>query len=50
VRKEYIVQKIGSGTEEDPFRPDTSGIDVPTGAIVQVEEDLGDKMKISVSF
>jgi len=33
---------------EDPYRADLAGIDVPVGAIVQVEEDLGDKVKITI--
>jgi len=48
VRKEYIVQKVGSGTMEDPFRPGLAEIDVSEGAIVQLLEDLGNKVKVEV--
>jgi len=50
VRKEYIVQKIGKGTEKDPYRADLERIDIKEGSIVQVLEDLGDKLKIEVIY
>jgi len=50
VRKEYIVKKIGKGTEEDPYRADLEGIDVKEGSIIQVLQDLGDKLKIEVIY
>jgi len=48
VRKELIVPKTGSGTDDDPYRPDTSEIAIPAGAIVQTVEDLGEKVRIEV--
>jgi len=50
MREEHVVPKIGSGTGEDPYRPDLSEVDVPYGAIVQIIEDLGSKVKIEVVF
>ncbi|MHC1623675.1 MAG: hypothetical protein ACXQTR_03700 [Candidatus Methanospirareceae archaeon] len=47
-KKVYTVPKVGRGTEDDPIRPDLSGIEVPYSAIIQVRKDLGDKFEIEV--
>ena len=38
-----IVAKIGTGTEDDPYRPD-----VPAGTSYRIVKDLGDSFEIEI--
>lgn len=32
----FIVSLVGTGTDDDPLKPDTSGIIIPAGSIIQI--------------